>query len=133
MELKFTIKKGKESVECYANFDEESENFYYVQDDIVTEDPNVLNVSEEFKLELGIWDVPQWLCDSIPYGLSTRTGIKFEFDCQHFIDSLKTENLYPEWKKIRNIYGSNVELLEKGLITPKLILREYNKLMEESL
>ena len=133
MELKFTIKKGKESVECYADFDEESENFYYVKEDVVTEDPNVLNVSEDFKLELGVWDVHQWLCDSIPYGLSTRTGIKFEFDCQHFIDSLKTENLYPEWKKIRNIYGSNVELLEKGLITPKLILGEYNKLMEESL
>ena len=133
MELKFRISKDNESVIAFADFDEENENFYYVQDDIVTEDVNVLNVSEEFKLELGVWDVHQWLCDSIPYGLSTRTGIKFEFDCQHFIKALKDENLYPEWKKIRNIYGSNVELLEKGLITPKLILGEYNKLMEESL
>lgn len=131
MELKFRISKGNESVIAFANFDEENENFYYVQDDIVTEDPNVLNVSEEFKLELGVWDVPQWLCDSIPYGITTRTGIKFEFDYLYFQNVLQSENLWRVWKTLLNVYGEGTELLEKGLITPKLILKEYNEVMEE--
>jgi hypothetical protein len=131
MELKFTISKDSESLDAFADFDKNNENFYYVQEDVVTEDPNVLNISEEFKLELGVWDVAQWCCDSIPYGLTTRTGIKFEFDYLYFQNAVQSENLWREWRTLLNTYGDGTELLEKGLITPKLILKEYNKLMEE--
>ena len=131
MELKFRISKGNESVIAFANFDEEDEYFYFVQRDKKIEDINELEVSEEFKLELRVWDVPQWLCDSIPYGISTRTRIKFEFDYLYFQNAVQSENLWREWKTLLNAYGEGTELLEKGLITPKLILKEYNEVMEE--
>ena len=130
MELKFKISKGDETVELYVDFDSEDESYYFYQNDKAYTNVEDLSLSEDFKTELNVWDTRQWACDSVPYDLSTRTGVRFSFDFRYFLESVKNAGLYGKWMKMENFCGSSTKLLEKGLISEESIIKAYNKLME---
>ena len=132
MELKFKISKGTESVECYADFDPENEGLYFYQNNQVIHNIEDLNISKEFMEDLKTWDVHQWLFDAIPWGISTRTGVSFQFDYKHFMETLVNENLFKKWRTLENVHGGDIPVLEKGIVTSKDIVDEFNRILKEA-
>jgi hypothetical protein len=136
IEIKTRIRKGRESLDAWTDFEEEE--LLFPKEEIVYEDyrGNITNkiddlhISDVFKEALKNTDVHQCMFNAIPFA-SEYHNMTFVFSMETFLQSLEHNNLIGEWEKLKAVYGSSIELLEKGLVTPELIMKEYEEVCEE--
>ena len=124
--------KNDEEISICTVLGENIEPYYvFIEENIIKDYISELEVSSAFKKALDETDLIKWVKETIPYSKYTNNGLFFEFDIKEFKKSLEEMNLDSIWRKLKEVYGNDTELLEKGIYTEKSILKEYNRLMEE--